>query len=83
MSNSAGVRGVVLGLGRLCRPITAIAANSSGIFSYRCNHWRRNRGGGGGGKGACALPFQRGGGKVMFVPPPLSDTEFRPRHRAY
>ena len=24
-----------------------------------------------------------GGGKDMFVPPPLSDPEFRPRHRAY
>ena len=38
---------------------------------------------GGGGKGACAPLFRGGGGKDMFVPPPPSDPEFRPRHRAY
>ena len=48
-------------------------------------HWRRKRGGGRG--GMCPPPpphFWEWGDKYMFVPPPpLSDPEFRPRHRAY
>ena len=43
-------------------------------------------GSGGGQGGMCPPPtFESGGGgKDMFVPPPpLSDPEFRPRHRAY
>ena len=42
--------------------------------------------GSGGGAGGHVPPtFESGGGKDMFVPPPLSDPEFRPRarHRAY
>ena len=35
-------------------------------------------------RGASAPQFSEwGGGKDMFVPPPLSDPEFRPRHGAY
>ena len=51
-------------------------------FDSGLMHWRRKRGGAG---GMCPPPtFESGGGgKDMFVPPPLSDPEFRPRHRAY
>ena len=45
-------------------------------------HWRRKRGGGQGGHVPPPL-LRGGGGKDMFVPPPLSDPEFRPRPRAY
>ena len=40
---------------------------------------------GSGGQGGHVPPphFWEGGGKICLCPPPLSDPEFRPRHRAY
>ena len=75
MSNSAGVRGVVLGLGRLCRPITAIGAPLIRP-EYFPTDVITGVGTGGGGARGHVPPFSEGRGKDMFVPPPPT---FRPR----
>ena len=45
-------------------------------------HWRRKRGGGAGGGGMCPPLLRVGEGQRYVCAPPLSDPEFRPRHRA-